>query len=54
MSEGLTLFGVAPQEKRLPEPEYSDGSFFEEDQTSVWGWDQWQKYEWMTVDDDRQ
>ena len=33
--EGLTVFGVAPWKKDLPD----GGPFFDEDQTDVWGWD---------------
>ena len=35
--EGFVLFGVAPWENGLPEPEHDDGPFFDEGQTDMWG-----------------
>ena len=33
--EGLSVFGVAPWKNGLPEPEYDNGPFYDEDQTDV-------------------
>jgi hypothetical protein len=32
----LVVFGVAPWENGLPDPEYDDGPFFDEGQTDMW------------------
>jgi hypothetical protein len=37
--EFLIMFGIAPWENGLPEPEYDDGPFFDEGHTDMWGWD---------------
>ena len=33
--EGLIVFGVAPWENGLPEPDYDGGPFFDENQTDM-------------------
>ena len=40
--QGLAVFDVAPWENGLPEPEYDEGPFLDEDRTDMWGWDLWQ------------
>ena len=37
--EGLVVFGVAPWENGLHDPECDDGPFFDEGQTDMWGRD---------------
>ena len=38
MREGLVVFGVAPWENGLPDPECDDGPYIDEGQMDMWGW----------------